>query len=95
MGIAEKHPLLLSIAVHFATTLSTMVVYRDKIRSVLIEFLNIDSNVKSISLQLIISTLPIVFVGIFFRNNIEALFHNATYLVCLMLVFTGNHINAN
>ena len=90
MGIAEKHPLLLSIAVHFATTLSTMVVYRDKIRSVLIGvFKHRQQHQMHFTLQLIISALPIVFVGIFFRNNIEALFHNATYLVCLMLVFTG------
>tara|TARA_B100000427_G_scaffold180424_1_gene150037 strand:- start:143 stop:931 length:789 start_codon:yes stop_codon:yes gene_type:complete len=90
MGIAEKHPLLLSIVVHFATTLSTIVVYRDKIRRVIIGlFKHRQQSQMHFVLQLVISTLPIIFVGIFFRNNIEALFHNATHLVCLMLVFTG------
>jgi len=90
MGIAEKHPLLLSITVHFATTLSTVVVYRDRIKDVLIGvFKHRNQNQINFVLQLIISSSPILFVGLFFRNNIEALFYNATYLVCLMLVITG------
>lgn len=90
MGIAEKHPLLLSITVHFATTLSTVVVYRDRIKDVLIGvFKHRNQNQTNFVLQLIISSSPILFVGLFFRNNIEALFDNATYLVCVMLVITG------
>ena len=90
MGIVEKHPLLLSIVVHFATTLSTIVVYRDRIRGIVIGlFKHRQQSQMHFILQLVISTLPIIFVGIFFRNNIESLFDNATHLVCLMLVFTG------
>ena len=74
MGIAEKHPLLLSIAVHFATTLSTMVVYRDKISVLIGVFKHRQQHQIHFTLQLIISTLPIVFVGILFRNNIEHYF---------------------
>ena len=90
MGIAEKHPLLLSITVHFATTLSTMVVYRDRIKDILIGvFKHRNQSQINFVLQLIISSSPILFVGLFFRKNIEALFYNATHLVCLMLVVTG------
>ena len=71
MGIAEKHPLLLSITVHFATTLSTLVVYRNKIKDVLIGvFKHRSQNQINFVLQLIISSSPILFVGLFFRSNI-------------------------
>ncbi|MAQ47677.1 MAG: UDP-diphosphatase, partial [Flavobacteriales bacterium] len=35
LDVAEKNPLLLSITVHFATTLSTIVIYHNKLKKIL------------------------------------------------------------
>jgi len=90
MNIIEENPLLLSITVHFATTLSTLIVYRDRIRNILTGLVkHKDQKDINFILKLIISSLPIVFVGMFFRNSIEEIFHNSIHIVCIMLVFTG------
>ena len=36
LDVAENNPLLLSITVHFATTLSTIIVYQNKLKNILL-----------------------------------------------------------
>lgn len=90
LGIIEKHPLLFSITVHFATTLSTIIVYRNSLKNIVLGILR-DKNPTHINfvLKIILSSLPIIIVGLLFRSQIDLIFHNATYLVCVMLIFTG------
>jgi len=90
LSIADKHPLLLSIVVHFATTLSTIIVYRDKIKKIFFGlFINQKPKQINFFLKLILSALPIIIVGIFLRERIDIIFNNATQLVCVMLMITG------
>ena len=35
LDVAQENPLLLSITVHFATTLSTIIVYRERLKNML------------------------------------------------------------
>ena len=72
LNVAEEHPLLLSIIVHFATTLSTITVYRQRIQNLLIEAAK-KNNKKPIKfiLKLLVSSIPIIIVGAFFRERID------------------------
>ena len=90
LNVAEKNPLLLSIIVHFATTLSTITIYRNRIKAILIGVVK-HKKQKHINfvLKLIVSSLPIVIVGALFRERIDLMFENATQLVCAMLLLTG------
>ncbi len=89
-NIAEQEPLLLFITVHLATAFSTILVYRNKIKQVLIGVIKHNNkNDFSFLMKLVVSSLPMVVIYLLFSENIDFIFKNATHLVCLMLVFTG------
>ena len=89
-NIVDKDPLLLVITVHFATALSTMVIYRHKIKVIICSIIKTrDPDSLSFILKLIISTIPIVFVYILIGDSIEVLFQDSLYLVATMLLFTA------
>ena len=90
LDVAEKNPLLLSITVHFATTLSTIVIYHDKLKKILIGVIKHNDNVAiSYFLKILISSIPVLIVGLFFKDYVESLFNNSMLLVLIMLFITG------
>ena len=90
LDVAENHPLLLSITVHFATTLSTIIIYKKRISNLLIGICQYQRKADmQFSIKLLISMIPIVTIGFFFRDKIDLLFKDAQQLTCVMLVFTG------
>jgi len=88
--IAEKQPLLFMITVHFATTLSTIAVYRHKIMNIITETL-IKKNPSQISfaIKLIISAVPVVIMGLLFKTHVNNLFSNSNHIVSYMLILTS------
>ena len=89
LDIAEENPLLLSVTVHFATTLSTIIIYRRRIKELCYGvFIDQNKNHVSFVLKIIMSSFPIIIVGFLFKDNIEVIFNNY-YFVTIMLLLTA------
>tara|TARA_B100000963_G_C22639107_1_gene679348 strand:+ start:1698 stop:2495 length:798 start_codon:yes stop_codon:yes gene_type:complete len=90
LEISEEHPLLLSITVHFATTLSTIIVFRKKIFEIILELTSSKQFFyQSMFFKILVSSTPILFVGLIFKNNIEPFFLESYFVVAIMLIITG------
>lgn len=82
--------LLFTVVLHFATALSTLVVFRkdilNLIKGVLIFEWNTDLQFVS---KIAISMVPAVIVGLFFEKQLESLFGGNVMLVGCMLIVTA------
>jgi undecaprenyl-diphosphatase len=87
---SAKESMLMTVVLHFATALSTIVVFRKEIKLILFGvFSRAESNQRIFSLKIIISMIPAVFVGVFFDDFIENFFDGQVLLVGLMLLITA------
>ncbi len=85
-----QESLTLTVVLHFATALSTIVVFRKEVLEVLKGLFQFKWNEELIfSLKIVLSMLPAVFVGLFFEQELEALFSGRIMLVGLMLLITA------
>ena len=85
-----KESMIFTVVLHFATALSTIVVFRKDIIEIIKELLKFEwnSNTQFI-FKIIISMLPAAFIGVFFETELESLFSNNIVLVGAMLIITG------
>lgn len=82
--------MLFTVVVHFATALSTIIVYRMDILEVLKGLLQFKWNESTaFSLNIIISMIPATLIGFFFSEEMELLFSGNITLVGFMLVITA------
>ncbi|MGB1970916.1 MAG: undecaprenyl-diphosphate phosphatase [Flavobacteriaceae bacterium] len=82
--------LMLTLVLHAATALSTMVVFREDIRTIVREILTFKINASFyFALYIVISMIPAAFVGLFLEEIIASLFNQNTLLVGVMLIITG------
>ncbi len=82
--------MLMTVMLHGATALSTMVIFRKDILEILKGLFQFKWNEESIfSAKIILSMIPAVFVGLAFEKQIEALFDQQLLLVGIMLALTG------
>ena len=89
-GKIAEESLLMTVVLHFATALSTIIIFRKDLKEIfvgLFQFKNNDS--FQFSLKIVLSMIPAALVGVFFNDEIEALFGGALTLVGCMLLFTG------
>ena len=88
-NIAEKN-MLMTVILHFATALSTIVIFRKDLLEILNGLLQFKNN-KSFrfSLKIILSMIPAALIGILFNDRIEGLFGGDLNLVGGMLIITG------
>lgn len=85
-----QESLFLTLVLHFGTALSTMVVFKNEIQEILKGLLDFKINDHTqFSIKIIISMIPAILVGLFFQNQIEALFFRNLVLVGAMLLLTG------
>jgi len=85
-----EESLLMTVVLHFATALSTIIIFRKDILEILkglFQFKNNDS--FWFSLKIVFSMIPAALLGVFFNDEIEALFGGALTLVGSMLLVTG------
>lgn len=78
----------LEVALHVATLISVMVVYRGKLLELLLGTLRRDATALRYVGMLILATLPVVVIGLFFRDAIESAF-DTPYVTGFMLLVTG------
>ena len=81
---------LLTLCLHFATALSTIIVFRKDIIIIFKELFQFKKN-KSFyfSIYIVISMLPAAFIGLFYEDFINDLFNGNLILVGSMLVLTS------
>jgi len=85
-----EESLLMTVTLHAATALSTLVVFRKEVLEILKGLFQFKYNEETaFSLKIILSMIPAVFVGLFFEDMIEQLFSQQMLLVGLMLIVTG------
>ena len=85
-----EESLLMTVVLHFATALSTIIIFRKDILEILSGLLQFKNNDSFwFSLKIVLSMVPAAIVGVFFNDEIEALFGGALTLVGSMLLVTG------
>jgi len=78
-----EESLFMTVILHFATALSTIVVFRKFIWGILISaFSKKGKYSRSFILNIIISMIPAALVGVFFDDLMEQLFNKNLLLVC-------------
>jgi undecaprenyl-diphosphatase len=82
--------LLFTVVLHFATALSTLVVFRKDVWEIISGLLKFQWNDETrFSVKIIVSMIPAVLVGLFFKEELEALFNGNIALVGGMLLVTA------
>lgn len=85
-----EESLIFTVVLHFATALSTIVIFRKDILEIIKGLLQFKWNEQTqFSLKIIISMIPAVFVGLFFEDQLEQLFGGSIAFVGGMLLITG------
>ena len=85
-----EESLLFTIILHFATALSTIVVFRKDVIDILRGVFQFKWNEETqFSLKIMLSMIPAAFVGFFFEKQLEALFGENIQLVGFMLIITA------
>ena len=85
-----EESLLMTVVLHAATALSTFVVFWKEIKEIFAGLLQFKWNKEfQFSLKIILSMIPAALVGIFFDEEIDALFGGQILLVGSMLFITG------
>lgn len=82
--------LLFTVVVHFATALSTIVVFRKDIWEILRGLLQFKWNEETrFSLKIAISMIPAALLGVYYESEIETFFGGQVLLVGYMLLITA------
>ena len=82
--------LLMTVILHFATACSTIVVFKDDIKDLILGLFSFEKNDSFwFSVKIILSMVPAVFVGFFFESEIESLFNGNLTIVGAMPILTG------
>ena len=90
LGIHSENNLLFAVVVHCATVLSTIVVFKNDILDLLKGLFEPKWNdSKNYIAKILISAIPVVFIGLFFQDNIEMLYKSQLKMVGGMLLVTA------
>jgi undecaprenyl-diphosphatase len=83
--------LIFTITVHAATVLSTILVFRKEFMDLIRNGLTFRKNKETVYLlKLLFSSIPVAFIGLFFREQVESLFTGNLLVVgtCLLITAT-------
>ena len=90
LGVKTTNNLLFTVTVHVATVLSTIVVFRKDILKLIKDLLVFEWNDSTIYIsKLVFSAVPVLVLGVFFKEEIEQLFIGNLILVGSMLLLTS------
>lgn len=88
LGVEVTENLTFTVAVHGATVLSTIIVFWKTILELIRELFSFKWNESTkYIVKIIISMIPVLFVGLFFKEEVEGLFSgNILFVGCMLLV---------
>lgn len=90
LGVNLDNNLGFSIAVHVATVLSTLLVFRKEIIDLFTGFFSFKLNLQThYVFKLLISAIPVGVIGVLFKDQIESLFEGNLVVVGVMLLVTA------
>lgn len=85
-----EESLLFTVVVHFATALSTVVVFRKEVLGIIKGLFLFKWNEESkFSAKILLSMIPAVFIGLTFEEQLKQMFSGQIVLVGYMLLVTG------
>lgn len=85
-----EESLLFTVVLHFATALSTLVVFRKDVWEIITGLFAFSNNEESrFTLKILLSMIPAVLVGLFFEAELEAFFGGNIAFVGAMLILTA------
>lgn len=88
--VPDEGGMLMTVVLHAATALSTIVVYRKEIVEIFAGLFSFKWNEESqFAVKIIISMFPAAIVGLVFEEQIESLFNENVLLVGIMLIVTA------
>lgn len=91
LGVDVRESLSFSIAVHGATVLSTIVVFRKDIIDIILGVLRFRWNKETqFFVMIVVSMIPVGLVGVFLKDKVEGLFNGNILFVGLMLLVTAS-----
>ena len=86
-GFPQSTSLFTTIILHFATALSIVIIFRQKIKQII--FFRSDDSLNYI-FKIIIALIPAVIIGLFFEEEVEEIFsENNKYMLSIMFLITG------
>jgi len=90
LGNLPEEGMLMTVILHFATALSTLVIFRKDIIEIFKGLFQFKNNKElHFSLKIIVSMVPAALIGILYEDQIDALFSGNLLLVGIMLILTG------
>ena len=85
-----KESLTFTVILHFATALSTLVIFRKDVLEIIKGLFQFKKNEEFIfSAKIIVSMIPATIIGLMFEEELEAFFNGNVLLVGFMLLVTG------
>jgi undecaprenyl-diphosphatase len=90
LGVQAEKSLIFTVVVHGATVLSTLVIFRKDILEIFRGLFKFEWNDElKYTVKLIISMVPVIILGLFFKDEVEAFFNGRIVFVGSMLIFTA------
>jgi undecaprenyl-diphosphatase len=91
LGVEITNNLTFTVVVHAATVMSTIIVFRKDIGTLVSKSLQFKWNKETHYIaKLLVSSIPVVIVGVFFEEQVEMLFEGRIILVGAMLLVTAS-----
>jgi undecaprenyl-diphosphatase len=89
-GVDPESSFFFTVAVHGATVLSTIFVFRKEIASLIGGFFKFKMNEETdYSLKILLSMVPVMITGLLLKKPIESLFNENLFFIGLMLLATA------
>ena len=91
LGISGGDNLMFDVAVHVATVCSTLVVLWSEIEWIVKGLFKCELNDETrYALYILVSMIPVGIVGVFFKDEVEAIFGSGLLIVGIMLMVTAS-----
>ncbi len=85
-----EESLLFTVVLHFATALSTLVVFRKDVWKILRGLFKLKWNQETrFSVKILVSMMPAIFIGLLFEDQLEGFFGGSISFVGAMLIVTA------